>query len=65
MTWVNKDFDPHTVTSGSFGERNAGDKFDSGYRGPQSTFSHTFKNRGQFEYFCEIHPNMVRTVGVD
>ena len=65
VTWTNKDFDPHTVTSGSFGERNAGERFDSGYMGPQTTFSHTFEGRGEFEYFCELHPNMVGVVEVD
>jgi plastocyanin len=65
VTWINKDFDPHTVTSGSFGDKDAGKAFDSGYMGPQSTFSHRFENRGEFEYFCELHPNMVGTVVVD
>ncbi|AFU59207.1 putative blue (type 1) copper domain protein [Candidatus Nitrososphaera gargensis Ga9.2] len=65
VTWVNKDFDQHTVTSGSFGEKDAGDEFDSGYMGPQTTFSHTFKQKGEFEYFCELHPNMGGVVKVE
>lgn len=65
VTWVNKDFDPHTVTSGSFMDEDAGEEFDSGYMGPQSTFSHTFEDEGEFEYFCILHPNMVGTVVVE
>jgi plastocyanin len=65
VTWINKDMDPHTVTSGSPGDEDAGDEFDSGYMGPQSNFSHKFEDSGEFEYFCEIHPNMVGTVSVD
>lgn len=65
VTWVNKDFDPHTVTSGAFGDEDAGDEFDSGYMGPQASFSFTFEDSGEFEYFCELHPNMVGTVEVD
>ncbi len=65
VTWFNKDFDPHTVTSGAFGDADAGQVFDSGYMGPQSMFSFTFENEGEFNYFCAIHPNMVGTVIVD
>ncbi|HEX7032280.1 MAG TPA: plastocyanin/azurin family copper-binding protein [Nitrososphaera sp.] len=65
VTWVNKDFDPHTVTSGGFGGEDVGQEFDSGYMGPQSMFSFTFEEEGEFNYFCAIHPNMVGTVIVD
>jgi len=65
VTWTNKDFDSHTVTSGSVGDEDAGDDFDSGFMGPQSSYSHRFDHRGDYEYFCEIHPNMVGTVHVD
>ncbi|MEW6605553.1 MAG: plastocyanin/azurin family copper-binding protein [Thermoproteota archaeon] len=65
VTWVNRDFDPHSVTSGSFGDENAGQEFDSGYIGPQGMFSFTFEDEGEFDYFCAIHPNMVGTVIVD
>jgi plastocyanin len=53
VTWINKDFDSHTVTSGSAGNGDEGDDFDSGYMGPQNTFSHEFEHRGEFDYFCE------------
>ncbi len=65
VTWINRDFDPHTVTSGSFGADDAGQEFDSGYLGPQSLFSFTFEEEGEFDYFCAVHPNMVGTVIVD
>jgi plastocyanin len=65
VTWTNRDFDPHTVTSGTFMDGNAGAEFDSGYMGPQSSFSFTFEDEGEFEYFCELHPNMVGIVEVD
>lgn len=65
VTWVNDDPDPHTVTSGSFGDQDAGDEFDSGYLGPHRSFSYTFDEPGEYEYFCIIHPNMVGTVVVE
>jgi plastocyanin len=65
VTWINRDFDPHTVTSGNFGAEDAGQEFDSGYLGPQSLFSFTFEEEGEFDYFCAVHPNMVGTVIVD
>jgi plastocyanin len=64
VTWINNDADAHTVTSGSFGDNNAGDEFDSGYLGPHRAFSHVFDKAGEFDYFCEIHPNMVGKVVV-
>jgi plastocyanin len=51
-------------TASSPGE-DAGAEFDSGYMGPHSTFSFTFEQGGEYEYFCELHPNMIGTVVVD
>ena len=65
VTWINDDLDPHTVTSGAFGTEEAGEQFDSGYMGPHRTFSHMFDETGEYQYFCEIHPNMVGTVIVE
>jgi plastocyanin len=64
VTWINDDFDSHTITSGTFGEDDVGDEFNSGYMGPKKRFSHTFEDTGEFRYFCELHPNMVGTVTV-
>jgi plastocyanin len=65
VTWVNDDLDPHTVTSGAFGTEEAGEQFNSGYMGPHRTFTQMFEEEGEFEYYCEIHPNMVGTVVVE
>jgi plastocyanin len=65
VTWSNDDFLPHTVTSGTpdqMGTDEAGQEFDSGFVGTRSSFTYTFEDRGEFEYFCELHPNMVGTV---
>jgi plastocyanin len=67
VTWTNNDFLPHTVTSGTpdrIGTDEAGQEFDSGFLGTRSSFTHTFEERGEFEYFCELHPNMIGTVDV-
>lgn len=64
VTWVNEDFDPHIVTSGSFMDGDVGDEFDSGHMGPHSSFSF-IEDSGQLDYFCELHPNMVGTVQVE
>lgn len=67
ITWTNDDFIPHTVTSGSpdqMGTEVAGLDFDSGFIGTRSSYTHTFDERGEFDYFCQIHPTMVGTVHV-
>jgi plastocyanin len=43
-------------------DEDAGEEFDSGYMGPQNTFSIMFEERVEFEYFRELHPEMVGTV---
>jgi plastocyanin len=65
VTWANEDFLPHTVTSGTpdqMGTAESGQDFDSGFIGTKSSFTHTFETRGEFDYYCELHPNMVGTV---
>ena len=67
VTWTNDDFLPHTVTSGTpedIGTEFVGEEFDSGFIGTRSSFTHTFDQRGDYDYFCELHPNMVGTVNV-
>jgi len=69
ITWVNEDSVFHTVVSGnpsSGGE--TGKVFDSGLSGPTAlttkgkTFSHTFTEKGEFPYFCQLHPTMTGKV---
>lgn len=65
VTWMNKDTQPHTVTSGTGGTPDG--KFDSSpsfnpLLTPQKTFSHTFTEAGEYPYYCGLHPNMVGTV---
>ena len=69
VTWVNDDTLFHTVVSGnpsSGGE--TGKVFDSGLSGPTAlttkgkTFSHTFTEKGEFPYFCQLHPTMIGKV---
>lgn len=67
VTWTNDDFLPHTITSGTpeqMGTGEAGKDFDSGFVGTKSSFTHTFEQDGEYDYFCLLHPNMVGTVSV-
>ena len=58
VTWYNKDSVIHTVT--------ARDKtFDSGSLSGGDTFSHTFEEKGTFEYYCVPHPYMEGKVVVE
>lgn len=67
VTWVNDDSQPHTVTSGSNGIPD--NKFNSSpnfipLMAPGATFSHTFREAGEYPYSCLLHPNMIGTVSV-
>ncbi len=56
VTWTNMDSAPHTVTEST-------DRiFQSESLQSGDSFSFTFEDAGEFEYFCEFHPNMVGTV---
>ncbi|MGD1835618.1 MAG: cupredoxin domain-containing protein [Nitrososphaeraceae archaeon] len=61
VIWTNNDNTIHTVTSGSPVEGFTG-VFDSGIMAPLQTFSYTFNNEGEFEYFCTLHPFMIGNV---
>jgi nitrite reductase (NO-forming) len=55
---------PHTVTSGSAGTGPTG-VFDSGIMmGDGSSFKHTFDQKGEFEYYCTLHPWMIAKITV-
>ena len=51
ITWVNKDFFPHTVTSDRKG-------FDSGDIAPNGRWSLVATTAGDFAYSCRLHPTM-------
>jgi len=63
VTWINNDTNmPHTVTSGNSGSGPSG-LFDSGIvMGDGSTFKHTFDKKGEFEYYCTLHPWMIAKI---
>jgi plastocyanin len=63
VSWTNNDNTIHTVIEGNpatGGEVEGG--FASDILGPGVTFEHTFNQTGTFEYYCNLHPNMVGTV---
>jgi len=70
VTWTNNDALAHTVTSGAGqNDPNKGGEFDSSPNyNPLllsgKSFSHTFKNTGDFPYFCQLHPQMVGKITV-
>ena len=57
VTWISDDSGRHTVTSKD-------GTFYSGMMGKGQSFSYTFDKAGEYQYFCEPHPNMVGTVVV-
>jgi len=61
VTWHNDSTVAHTVTSGN-PEDGPDGVFDSGLFMGGDTFSHTFTESGQYQYFCQIHPWMTGTV---
>jgi len=51
VTWTNADDSPHSV-------REKDGKFKSAALDTDDTFSQTFVEPGEYEYFCSIHPYM-------
>ncbi len=64
VTWTNQDIVPHTATSGNPGDGDLGAIFRSALLGQGGTFTHTFNDEGEFVYFCEVHPAMMRDAKV-
>ncbi len=58
VTWTNNDNTQHTVTD-------EGGAFDSGFLDNGDTWSHTFADVGEFEYFCLPHPWMRARIVVE
>ena len=63
VTWSNDDTAAHTVTSGIPSEGPDGN-FDSSLFMAGTTFSHTFEETGEYDYFCMVHPWMTGKVQV-
>jgi len=57
VIWNNVDTAAHTVTSGNPAD-GADGKFDSSIFMSGATFSNTFDEVGEYEYFCVVHPWM-------
>jgi plastocyanin len=51
VRWLNRDDIPHTVVAKSLAFRSKA--LDTG-----DSFTHEFKERGQIDYFCSLHPHM-------
>jgi plastocyanin len=57
VTWTNKDYATHTVTSNS-------GLFDSGILGYSQSWNYTFTTPGNYSYYCSNHPWMLGSVVV-
>ncbi|MGI0019607.1 MAG: cupredoxin domain-containing protein [Nitrososphaera sp.] len=66
VTWINNDFEQHTVTSGTgMSDPNSGDELSSYLMSFGARYEHTFDEAGQYEYYCQIHPMMKGEVVVE
>jgi plastocyanin len=57
VIWLNQDSAPHTATADD-------GSFDTGTLDEGKLKSESFKQPGEYSYFCEIHPTMHGTVEV-
>jgi plastocyanin len=57
IIWINKDETPHTVTS-------RGRTFTSKALDTDDTYEYTFNRKGDFTYYCTVHPFMSGVVHV-
>ena len=71
VTWVNSDTLPHTVTSiSSIGGQTATPEdedglFDSGFMSGGDEWSYTFDAKGEYYYYCQLHPWMQGEINVE
>ena len=63
VTWVNEDSAFHSVTSGFY--ESPTELFDSGHLDPFESFTFTFDDVGDYDYFCTLHPWMKGQVTVE
>ncbi|MFQ5940816.1 MAG: plastocyanin/azurin family copper-binding protein [Nitrososphaerales archaeon] len=64
VVWTNSDTEGHTVTSGSPSDAETGTLFDSGFPliMTNERYEFTFNEKGEYSYFCQVHPWMVGKV---
>ena len=62
VTWVNEDVVNHTVTSGPAGDPDG--MFDEPLSSGGDDATITFDEAGTFDYYCDLHRNMVGSVTV-
>jgi len=55
VIWKNEDSAAHCMASGT-PEKGPDKKFNSGLFLTKSSFVHTFREKGTFDYFCVVHP---------
>ena len=55
VTWTNRDDVPHTVKADD-------GSFTSAALDTDDTFSQVFAKRGEYRYFCSVHPHMTARV---
>lgn len=75
INWVNLDAADHDVTSGVsvVGRASRGmkqtkfpdDKFSSGLFSKDKMFTVTFDEKGEYRYYCSIHPFMIAKIVVE
>ena len=63
VTWSNEDVAFHSVTSGEYDAPTG--LFDSGHLDPGEKFSFSFDQKGEYDYFCTLHPWMKGKVVVE
>jgi plastocyanin len=57
ITWVNRDFLPHTVTASAA-------KIESGELAQNARWTWTARSKGEISYICRLHPVMKGVVVV-
>lgn len=62
VTWTNHDSIVHSVSQGT--PDAPGDLFDSGLFDQDRTFTYTFSDPGEYQYFCMRHNFMRGTISV-
>jgi plastocyanin len=60
VRWVNSDGIMHSVVSNT----NTADSWNSGGIPDGFNYTHVFNSVGRFDYYCDIHPQMMGTVVV-